>query len=150
MWRCHKTTWGKQNSKAKKSSKVLKRELPSINRVPKNNTHSHESHRKENIIHRQLQHWVKSSFSSRNNYLWISIALELVSLWSGIHCLFRRVLLNFHVFINFLWFLLQLIFNFTAIWSDNVYVIISVSLPLLKAYSMSYYVAYFGEYPLWC
>ena len=46
-----------------------------------------------------------------SDFLWIS---------SLTHQLFRNVLFNFHIFVNFLGFLLLLVFSFISLWWDKI------------------------------
>ena len=51
---------------------------------------------------------------------------------SLIHLLFKSVVFNFHIFVNFPTFLLLLIFNFIPLWSEKLLNIISIFLNLLR------------------
>lgn len=59
------------------------------------------------------------------------VDINFSSVSSVMHCLFRRDLFNYQVFMKFLLFLLLLIFSFIALWSYHMCGILSVPLHLL-------------------
>lgn len=71
------------------------------------------------------------SFGMYWRYCFFVDTVLISTISSVTHWWFRMVLLNFHVFMYFLWLVLSLVSSFIALWSD-IYGIISVPLCLLK------------------
>lgn len=77
------------------------------------------------ISHKFL--YVVFTFSLKSQYFLISFLISFLTYW-----LFKSVLFNFHIFVNFLHFLLLLISNLISLWLDSILCMVSDLLNLVR------------------